>query len=107
KPQLIIDENPELISTRIPHLLLNDTSSRIFDHMVKGTNNQANLKIEGLVQKKISGRNVVSYIEGADPELKNEFVMLSAHYDHIGIGQPNAMGDSIYNGARDNAVGTV
>src|SRR5690554_1398442 len=33
--------------------------------------------------------------------------MLSAHYDHIGVGAPNADGDSIYNGARDNAVGTV
>jgi Zn-dependent M28 family amino/carboxypeptidase len=33
--------------------------------------------------------------------------MLSAHYDHVGVGRPDAKGDSIYNGARDNAVGTV
>ena len=55
----------------------------------------------------MAAKNVVGMVEGTDPELKNEFVIYSAHYDHIGIGQPNAEGDSIYNGARDNAVGVV
>jgi len=52
-------------------------------------------------------KNVVGMVEGTDPELKNEFIIYSAHYDHLGIGKPNAEGDSIYNGARDNAVGVV
>lgn len=55
---------------------------------------------------KISERNVVGYIEGSDPELKNEYVILSAHFDHIGVRRP-VNGDSIYNGANDNAAGTV
>ena len=42
-----------------------------------------------------------------DAKLKDEFIVYSAHYDHVGIGQANAEGDSIYNGSRDNAVGTV
>lgn len=46
-------------------------------------------------------------MEGTDPELKNEYIIYSAHYDHVGIGRPNAEGDSIYNGARDNAIGTT
>ncbi len=59
------------------------------------------------MQLDIPAKNVVGMVEGTDPELKNEFVIYSAHYDHIGVGQPNAEGDSIYNGARDNAVGVV
>ena len=52
-------------------------------------------------------KNVVGMVEGTDPELKDEFVIYSAHYDHVGIGKANAEGDSIFNGARDNAVGVV
>jgi hypothetical protein len=54
----------------------------------------------------IQERNVVGVIEGSDPELKNEWIVLSAHFDHVGIGRP-VKGDSIYNGALDNAAGTV
>lgn len=50
--------------------------------------------------------NIVGYLEGTDPKLKNEFVIISAHYDHVGVGQP-VNGDAIYNGANDNATGTV
>ncbi len=55
--------------------------------------------------------NVIGLIEGTDPELKNEFVLITAHYDHVGVGeQGGAMytpEDSIFNGARDNGMGTV
>ncbi len=37
----------------------------------------------------------------------NEYVIFSAHWDHLGIGKPDAKGDSIYNGAADNASGTA
>jgi Zn-dependent M28 family amino/carboxypeptidase len=50
--------------------------------------------------------NIVGYIEGTDPVLKNEFVIIGAHYDHIGkISAVN--GDDIGNGANDNAAGTT
>jgi len=52
-------------------------------------------------------RNVIGVVEGTDPDLKNEYIIYSAHYDHIGIGTPDESGDKIYNGARDNAVGTT
>lgn len=55
---------------------------------------------------KIHAFNVLGYIEGSDPELKNQLVILGAHYDHIGIIDPIS-GDSIANGADDNASGTV
>ena len=50
--------------------------------------------------------NVLGVIEGSDPALKNEVVLIDAHYDHLGIGRP-VNGDSIYNGASDNATGVA
>jgi hypothetical protein len=50
--------------------------------------------------------NVVALTEGSDPILKNEVVVVSAHYDHLGIGEA-VNGDAIYNGAGDNALGTA
>jgi hypothetical protein len=49
--------------------------------------------------------NVVGWVQGNDPKLKNEFVIVGAHYDHIGQGKP-VNGDSLANGANDNASGT-
>jgi Zn-dependent M28 family amino/carboxypeptidase len=54
--------------------------------------------------KDVSSPNVVAKLEGSDPTLKNEYLLYSAHLDHLGIGEP-VNGDSIYNGALDNASG--
>lgn len=48
--------------------------------------------------------NIVGYLEGTNPVLKKEYVIISAHYDHVGIGKA-VNGDDIYNGADDNATG--
>ena len=50
--------------------------------------------------------NVVGYLEGTDSKLKNEFIVIGAHYDHIGISNKVVDNDSIANGANDNAAGT-
>ncbi|MAU72548.1 MAG: peptidase M28 [Pseudozobellia sp.] len=50
--------------------------------------------------------NMVGWIEGNDPSLKNEFIIIGAHYDHIGVIEAEN-GDSIANGANDNATGTT
>ena len=50
--------------------------------------------------------NIIGYIEGSDKSLKNEFVIIGAHYDHIGILSKKTENDSIANGANDNAAGT-
>ncbi|GGI58341.1 M28 family metallopeptidase [Winogradskyella haliclonae] len=54
----------------------------------------------------LTGYNVVGVIEGNDPNLKNEFVILGGHYDHIGKGK-EVDGDTIANGANDDASGTI
>lgn len=51
--------------------------------------------------------NIVGYIEGTDKKLRDEFVVIGAHYDHIGMLQNGVNGDVIVNGANDNATGTT
>jgi hypothetical protein len=51
-------------------------------------------------------RNVIAVLEGSDKILKNEYIIVTAHFDHIGVGKAVA-GDSIYNGADDNATGVA
>ncbi len=54
----------------------------------------------------VTSENVLAFIEGSDPVLKNEVVVLSSHYDHVGM-DVLATGDGIYNGADDDGSGTV
>ena len=54
----------------------------------------------------MSTQNVVAVFEGSDPVLKNEYVALGAHYDHVGVGIP-VNGDATYNGADDDGSGTT
>lgn len=51
--------------------------------------------------------NVVAIMPGSDPVLRDTYVVFSAHIDHDGVGAPDAKGDSIYNGADDDASGTA
>ena len=54
----------------------------------------------------IDSKNVVARLDGRDPKLKSEYVLYSAHWDHMGVGAA-VNGDTIYNGAKDNAVGVA
>jgi len=51
--------------------------------------------------------NVVGVLPGSDPAKKDTYVAVSAHFDHLGVGDPDASGVTIYNGAIDNASGTA
>lgn len=66
----------------------------------------AKMNLENTIRR-IESNNVVGRIEGSDPKLKDQYVIYSAHWDHLGIGLPDAKGDKIYNGAVDNATGTA
>lgn len=57
-----------------------------------------------LTRETVASANVVGVAEGSDPILKSEYVIMSAHLDHLGVGRP-VNGDSIYNGAMDDASG--
>ena len=65
----------------------------------------AQLKVETTTTA-IASSNLIGLIPGSDPVLKNEYVVYVAHVDHFGVGVP-VKGDSIYNGAHDNAAGVA
>ncbi len=73
----------------------------------KGFPLKARLEIKVATQaRRYSSPEVIGLIEGADPKLKDEYVVLMGHADHLGI-RPNKPGDNIYNGALDNAAGVA
>src|SRR5437667_4664687 len=57
--------------------------------------------------KRVEAPNVAAILPGQDPKLRDEYVVFSAHWDHLGIGAPDKNGDTIYNGAVDNASGVA
>jgi Zn-dependent M28 family amino/carboxypeptidase len=66
---------------------------------------KASLKVENTLRKTDS-RNVIASLEGSDPALKDQYIVYTAHWDHLGI-DTSLKGDQINNGARDNASGTA
>jgi Zn-dependent M28 family amino/carboxypeptidase len=59
-----------------------------------------------VLQKDVESDNIVAKLPGSDPRLQSEYVVLSAHLDHVGVGEP-INGDKIYNGAMDNGSGSA
>lgn len=84
--------------------LRESAKSRDFKPVNLGVRAKINIKSES---KTVDSPNIVGFIEGSDARLKNEYVVYTAHWDHLGIGAPNDKGDKIYNGALDNASGVA
>ncbi len=86
-----------------------------FDHLEQASRNRdfrpvaLNLKIDTTLKttvRKVMSPNVVGIVRGSDPQLKQQVVVYSAHWDHLGV-RPDQPGDNIYNGAVDNATGVA
>lgn len=77
---------------------------RDFQPVATGTTVRARLAAD---VRDVRTRNVVGLLPGSDPERRQEVVVLTSHYDHLGVGSPDATGDSVYNGAYDNASGVA
>src|SRR5262249_42488730 len=83
-------------------LLVESARSKAFEPVPLGIT--TSLRFENRVEHAKTA-NVYGIIPGKDPRLADEYVVLSAHHDHLGIGKPDKSGDTIYNGAIDNASG--
>lgn len=95
------------VNADIPHLWVNNAHAKKFMNENLKT---LNLNVGEVNKKPVNSYNVVGVIEGSDPILKKEYVVLSAHFDHIGTGKKYGKvseSDSIFNGTRDNAIGTA
>ena len=91
----------------LAHIWVHDEYGSFALDLSKEESLRLKIVLGGEKRTPITSRNVIGMVEGTDPVLKDEFIIYSAHYDHVGIGSPDETGDTIYNGARDNAVGTT
>jgi len=78
--------------------------ARDFQPIPLNLKGKINLKSE---VKRVQAPNVAGILPGRDPKLRDEYVVYSAHWDHLGVGAPDKTGDTIYNGAVDNASGVA
>jgi Zn-dependent M28 family amino/carboxypeptidase len=79
-------------------------ASRDFQPLKLNLRGSLDLKSE---MKRVQAPNVAGILPGRDPKLRDECVVYSAHWDHLGVGAPDKTGDNIYNGAVDNASGVA
>lgn len=104
QPQTVVETQK---GTAIPHIWINTNDPLAIASLKAGNGVKVKLEIEGSEKEVLKTYNVIGMIKGTDSLLKKEYIIYSAHYDHVGIGRADINGDSIYNGARDNAVGSV
>jgi hypothetical protein len=93
--------SPELVRALAPELPVPGTAD---DHPRLLPGRSVMVRI-GLHARPLASRNVAAMLSGSDPARRGEFVVYTAHLDHLGISTPDARGDSIYNGFSDNAAG--
>ena len=91
----------------IPHFWMKNSDHAVMTALKETKKATGSLSVAGTKIKYLYGKNVAGVIEGTDPKLKNEYLAISAHYDHVGVKNTPGKTDSIYNGTRDNAIGTV
>lgn len=107
--RLIDPENrrPALASP-VPVITIHDQRLvRLFDSMKPGgTAAEISLDLDAAVERPIKLHNVVGLLRGSDPSLRDSYVLVTAHYDHLGT-RPGLPGDNIFNGANDDGSGTV
>jgi hypothetical protein len=91
---------------KTPLLLLRITKAETESAVKALTAPKATVKIAAASESQSVVYNVIGKLEGSDAALKEEYVALSAHYDHLGV-RPSEDGDKVYNGANDNASGVA
>ena len=118
----VVRDNPKAVHTAVEGWLHLDTTRNLFkqaglnfDALKKQAQTRAFKPVElkdtrfsaayAVDAKVITSQNIVGRLEGS--KHPDEIVVYSAHWDHLGVGQPDAEGDTIYNGAVDNATGTA
>jgi hypothetical protein len=97
------------VGWKTPRITLHSEKlAQVFDAMPTGPS-EATLTIHVGEPKERTTKvcNVVGLLRGSDSKLKETYVIVSSHYDHLGVGPHNGSGDRIYNGANDDGSGTV
>jgi len=111
---VVIQANRNRIAEYFPNNCLFPTEMEINKTQKPKSFELPNAKIHikvNLIENRVPAENVVGWVEGTDPKLKEEFLVIGAHYDHLGYGGPksNYKGKKpmVHNGADDNASGVA
>jgi hypothetical protein len=87
--------------------LMGEAAAKFYAALKPGTSDASvTAHIDAPTRKQVTLRNVIGILRGSDPALSDTSVMLTAHYDHLGV-RPVGTGDRIYNGANDDGSGVV
>jgi Zn-dependent M28 family amino/carboxypeptidase len=101
----MLEERQETTRRRTPVVMISDSGyTKALESIQGGAT--VSLHIPAPERRPVELKNVVAVLEGSDPKLKNEVILLTAHYDHVGV-REGGEGDRIMNGANDNASGTA
>lgn len=107
----LVIADPDNAAANLVYGMVNEKSDEPFEKMKKGKGLMTSLETSGVIKKSRRSSNVAALIPGSDPELKNEYMVVTGHYDHVGVGKQGGGfpygQDSIFNGARDNAIGVA
>lgn len=99
QPHRLPNDNP-------PTVRVSDPEYRTFLDSISGPA-KVSVKLQAAEEERAPLRNVAGVLEGADPQLRSTYLLLTAHYDHVGIDERAPGEDKIFNGANDNASGTA
>ncbi len=105
RARAMLEERRTFQPRRVPVVMVSDSG---FAQALESLNGAAtvNLRIPPPQRQPVDLKNVVAVLEGSDPKLKDQVILLTAHYDHVGV-REGGEGDRILNGANDNASGTA
>ena len=106
--RLIDPERRSTTNQPMPFLTMHDPAIvKLFDALKPGTSlTSLAFNLPAALEQPVKLRNVVGLLRGSDPVLKDTYILVTAHYDHIGM-QTGGSGDYIFNGANDDGSGTV
>lgn len=91
----------------VPVVAVRGDAAKYFEDLPSGaTPGTVTLNAPAPTRETVKLRNVIGVVRGSDPQLRDTYVIVTAHYDHLGI-KPAGEGDRIYNGANDDGSGTV
>ncbi len=112
RPRRLVDASETDAETAIPRVTVNGQDAARFFSSLRGAskpgagNPTASVHIAAPHRTPATLRNVLGVLRGSDPALRDTYVLLTAHYDHLGV-RADGPGDRIYNGANDDGSGTV
>jgi hypothetical protein len=108
RPRRLVDPSEQDADSAIPRVTVTgEMAARFYSSLKPGAGNAtASVHIAAPHRTPAMLRNVIGVLRGSDPALRDTYVLLTAHYDHLGI-RADGPGDRIYNGANDDGSGTV